>query len=240
MKLKWKRKSKAQQSPSAMDQKDTTCSPQQQLTANATGSWTLYSTCSKTPLDRFIDVYERREYERLIITGNPPRSALLEAWEKLFQEFNDLRKDDTYAVNTDKIVEINKLRLKVEFATKCVQLFEQGIYSEEYNKMLKKIGVRVTLNPDDEVQFYEGVQRIVTQIRKWMNDIEELHIELTRIQENMPKVDNDQSFFDEMLIILSKENGFWIKSHEITVAQFVKMENRLKEANEKKLLKNGN
>lgn len=206
----------------------------------STGSWTLYTSCHKIPLNLFRECYCENNLQALIIKGHPPLTELQNAWEKLYEEFNDLRKGDNYQASTDKIYEINKLRLKIEFTQKVLQLFQSSVYSKDVNEKLKAIGINIDLNPDNEKDFYTGVKKIVSKVKKWYTDLEELRVELGNIQVNEVQDYSINDYFDDTLDAISKFNGYRVKETDVTVAQFLRMDNRLKEYNKRKEFSNGN
>lgn len=236
---KQKQKSKRRLWPFVKESKDTISSMPLPPTANATELWMLYTTCDDTPLEIFMHCFCRRELQRLVKQGSPPIEILLLTWENLYKEFNELRSDDVYKENTDKVTEVNKLVLKIEFAKLVIQLFKNKFYSAEVNDMLRKIGIDIQLNPDDEKLFIKGLERVNTRLKKWMVDVEELHIEIANLQQGHVDDFNGYNFFYDTLQALSKFNGYGIKPSDVSVGQFIRMENHLKQANLKQQL-NGN
>lgn len=202
-------------------------------------SWTLYRTCNKLPLDKFIECFCDNNYEVLIISGNPPTEELLLAWRELYSEFTDMMKDENHMYIRDTVDKINIITGKIEFG-KAVIKYLQSEFREDIVSMLKSLGISIKLNPDNLVEYFKGVKRIVVQVKKWMVDLEECHIELSRAQEKNIQEGTNYDFFYDTLNAISKYNGYAVKPCDIVVAQFCKMVLRLKEANQKQQLKNGN
>lgn len=202
-------------------------------------SWTLYTTCNRLTVDLLIRCLCYKEYEALILTGNPTPEDLQQQWEKIYAEFSELMGDENYSIIKDYVKEINILDAKIKFAKFTLPLL-YDYYCPEILKMLQGIGIKEKLNPDDEIAYYAGIDRIITKIKKMEVDLEELHIDFARTQDdNDEKQGTNEDFFDTTLNVLSKTQGYHIKPADITVTRFVKLYHALKKANQLNSLRNG-
>lgn len=175
----------------------------------------------------------------LVISGKPPAEVVISTWEQIYGEFNDQLKDENHLYIRETVDKINILTGKIEFCRAVIK-YLQSEYRDDIMDMLKKVGIDIKLNPDNEVEYYKGLNRIITRTKKLMIDLEECHIELSRAQESQVKEGTNYDFFYDTLNAISKFNGYAVKPKDIVVSQFTKMITRLKEANQKQQLRNGN
>jgi hypothetical protein len=175
-------------------------------------------------LDKFIVCLCEKDLSPLIIEGNPSKTELQDAWQKIYDEYADALKTKEQRGMKNLVTEVTILQQRVFAIHACV--FRLSIqHSEEIVTELKKwINVREKLKPDNKEQYEKDLQSILTRCQSKYEI--ELKQRLKELDESLPKGETekvDKWYFERMCVQLSKHMGISINKFKTTVASFVFM-----------------
>lgn len=188
----------------------------------------LYQDC-RVPLDIFLDCLFDKEYDRLIIKGEPSEENLITAWESIYLEFSELTTNGSGNELFQKTVEINYLSTKLYVVRKILQHLYIA-YSEVNVKILYHYGVAGTLNSlDSYEERCKKLNLISKKIRTWETDMQTLHKEFEQLQGEGTANQGGRDYFEDGLSSLSAFRKYSILEKDITVRQFIKGLNQLEQ-----------
>jgi hypothetical protein len=193
----------------------------------ASSPWILYQDCRVT-LEVFLTCLFDKDFSGLIISGIPPHTALMEAWNKIYLEYHQLTTGTSDSPMTDKIKLIEGLNGKVILIEAAVRHLAMT-WDEEVVKMLNFFGMRCDLKPDDSTEImYRKLNSILTRAKRFVVQSEVEQQALQELQTEAAKDGgNGRDDFEETLLSCSKFQGYAVKPNEITVAAFCKLQKRM-------------
>ena len=203
----------------------------------STPSSTLYRTCSKLPLELFLDCLYDQAYEVLIIKGEASTDELKEAWSKIYLEYCSLNQDSQFNEVFDTQKKINLLIANIELVDGIIKhlwfSFDQRLVD-----ILNEKQLRCTVTEDDKDDvLYNKLKTVVGRAKRWIIDLELLRHNFDQIQvEETEKT--QRTYYDDICLVLGKEHGYHIKKSEVTVSEFVRMMIKLDEKYKRQLALN--
>lgn len=199
----------------------------------------LFTRCSQTPLDVFIDALVNKNLDRLVIYGKATQKQISDAWELLFTEYCEISGSPQYQRLVHLLRTIGSTRAKLLSVRACIAVLSHR-YSERSVQTLRLFGYKYSFNVNDKISYANDLKSLEQKIKTSelsLIQTEKEYYELLNESENS----NDDNYFPQTLIELSKYMGFRINPREITVSEFVLMQKRmLKEYEIIKNKKNGN
>lgn len=201
--------------------------PSKQSAAAAT-SLTLYQSCSKCPLDVFLDCLFDGDYKRLVIEGSITDEQLYNVWQNLYTEYCELSNGDGVSDHLELMKETNLLLSKaamVDAAVACLRCY----YDDELVAILEAFQLRSGITPgDDEETIQKKLEKVLVRAKKLMAQYDAKKQELQAL-ENKNKKGSSRDEYEDSLAAISKEMGYHVRASEITVARFVRQSQQLKE-----------
>lgn len=202
-----------------------------------TSSSTLYLTCAKTPLEVFIDCLVDGYYEGLIISGNPNEEELKEAWNNIYLEYCSLMQENQHNEVFELIKEINSLNAKITLVDTCVRHLAYN-FDQQIVDILNELRLRCNLLETDQGEkLLKKLDGVISRAKKWLVEIQVAEAKLQTLQEK-DKENNPREYFYDMLMVISKQNGYHAKSSDITVYEFCRHIKKLNEKFQRELVKN--
>lgn len=190
----------------------------------------LYSDCHKLMLDRFIQIIAEGDLKLLIISGKPSQELLEETWSNIYADYIGLIRDDgakeMYKAQRDIIQWQNKFD-RIEM---IVQLLAKRPFTGLI-ELLKKMGYSYAFNYNDMASYWADLNAVYQRSKTLLSQIVLRKKDLDRLQEKDAKAEKVEPVdqFDIMLISLSEHYKYEVQPHNLTVARFAKMMNRVKE-----------
>jgi hypothetical protein len=192
----------------------------------------LYQDCNECPLDVFIDCLINHKLERLIKSGEASQKELSEAWEKLFIEYCDLSGDK----NMKHLIHLSKnigyLQCRILAAQLCVYVLSNR-KSDACVEQLKLMGFNGNFN---EASIADDLKSVIATVKSFEIDLQRKALEYEKIVNEGGKAKLESSYFDNMLVDLSKFMGFRLKKNELTVNEFMSIKSKYQK--EMELLQN--
>lgn len=180
------------------------------------------------PLEKFIFILDKGDLSQLIISGKPSRKALVEAWDNIFEGYQQAMnsKRSKQFLNSIRYVVMMKNRLLI--LKRLVRANSYG-YNRDLSELLNQNGIRTRVS---YVTMERDLLRVLTEIKGMESNISAREEEL-KSEENT----NIRGDFSRLLLRLSEHYGFNYNAKEHSVYDFceaVKMMNEsIKEANKK-------
>jgi hypothetical protein len=186
----------------------------------ASSPFVLYRSCGQFPLSRFIRVLVDSDYAQLIISGKPNQRELLAAWRQINLEYISIL--DVPEVNF--IMELQASIVVIEaklFITEKIISTLYIIHDDRLTAMLRGLGFDFVFDPTDRVVYFKSLDDVDQQAGAWRLELEQKDVELKELEskdEDGKKFTDD--YFDDILMVLSKSQGYHIRTADITASQF--------------------
>lgn len=191
----------------------------------------LYENCNQLMLDRFIQIIVEGDLRLLIIEGDPSNEILKETWEYIYAEYTSLINDDNSTEIYKAIRDINMWKMKFQRIEMFVSLLSQRPYPLLIIE-LKKMNYNYAFNHNDIQSYKADLNAVYNTAKTLLIQISNREKDLERLQKQDRQNDKKEKpvdQFDIMLISLSEHAGYQVQPHKLTVSQFAKMMNRVKE-----------
>lgn len=177
----------------------------------------LYQACNECPLDVFIDCLVDGKLERLVKSGKASQKELVEAWEKIFIEYCDLSGES----NIKRLIYLSKnigyLRSRIIAIQLCVYVLSTK-KSDSCIDQLKNMGFN--MNFSDE-SMLEDLKKVIAASKSHELELTIKSTEYEKMVNQGEKAKIKSSYFDNLLIDLSRFMGYRIKKNELTVNEFI-------------------
>lgn len=197
---------------------------------SGSSSWTLFRD-GRIWLDRFIDVLHHREFNRLIIEGNPPEEALKEAWDAIYMEYCELMNDGSYNELLEKSKEVQMLNGRITLIDGIVKHL-RITYDAVLVNVLKDMAIPCDLQPDDPDPEFK-LKKVLAWGKRLVIQMDQARKAVSEAQADKQGELGD-NYFDDWLLALSKSYGYMVKAKDITLVQFCRAIKKLNKEAEKK------
>lgn len=180
-----------------------------------------YKTCGTLPLPRFIRVMVDRDYSQLIIKGAPAEKDLITAWRQISFEYLVIL--DIPEVNYQVELQASMRVLEVKLVLTDFILTTLSILPERrLTDILVQLGFDdLAFDPMDPLTYHRNLQAVKERAGGWEIELQQKEAELQELESKTPdgKAFNDD-YFDDILMALSKAQGYHIKPIDLTTSQF--------------------
>lgn len=177
----------------------------------------LYSKCSHTPMQVFIDVQISRDLAHLVVSGEYDTEKLLETWEEIIEEYKILTKEGVSEY-------LFKLKQSVEYLDKRLVILSTIL---NWLKDRPSPAVAELLEQEFGYTFEGNVDIIWNKAKRDLHTLKIREAELNKYSESTPVDQTEQDWIDNMGI-LSQYQGFKFNSKTETVAEYISLLNRFK------------
>lgn len=188
-------------------------------------------------MDKYLDCLFDNELSVLVIEGTPPEDQLKDAWNKIYVESCQLSQNSSYNEVFELSKAIDELRAKIYIVDGIVSHLQLA-YSVELVSILNSLGLNCDLKAEHIGRtLIQKLNAVVGRSKKWWLMLEQKQKLLDKTREkNTDKMDRND--FEDQLLELGKFLGYHVKASEITVTQFYRGLNRMKERNDIEMVKN--
>lgn len=181
----------------------------------------LYQDC-RVPLDIFLECMFDKDYSRLIRSGRPDRSEVLEAWGKIYVQYADMVNDESGNDAYDLTIEINYLAAKVFIVDKCVKHFMVS-WNDELFKILRYYGVSCGLKLEDDIDTRSAkLANTVAMAKRWNVQLDVLWKQFNELQDNSETNKSGIEAFEDNLSSISAFRKYSVLAKDISVRQYIK------------------
>lgn len=196
----------------------------------------LYQSCSEVMLDVFIDCLFDENYSLLIKSGNPAKEDVTEAWRKIFTEYCELMNDKNFNELLEVIKDLNILMAKISFInTACDHLVM--MYDADIIKALNNFGLKSNLNENDNLDIRaDKINMVLIKAKKFVVQLQQKQKEYDKIKADTKYATRE--YFQDLLLIVSKEYKYAVQPSQITAYQFCKSIMQINEKYNKIEMKN--
>lgn len=180
----------------------------------------LYTACSNTPLDVFIDCLVNNNLRRLIIHGHYESHELNRAWQRIWHEYCELSGNNQFlsAINLIKKAGYLKGRLfAIQLACQVLSL-KHDEFCIEY---LKKQGYNYNFDHNDPEYLQKDLDTVIRRTASIELEIMRTEKEIQKIEETSGGRKVDESYFNIALSRLSKYQGYHIDRSKTMVSEFI-------------------
>jgi hypothetical protein len=184
----------------------------------------LYQKCSEFTVDRFISVVVDNDFSVLVKTKGAIKAKkkhLIEAWDKIYSEYSELLQNDEQKVYLVLIKERCALQSKIYVTQLLVESISKR-YNEESLKVLKRLGFEF---PFTKKSYIKDLNKVLTLIKS--DQLQLVSVE-TQLKPFMKDVKINRSDILDLLILLSKHNGYAIKEEDTTLQSYISHLNAFK------------
>lgn len=171
-------------------------------------------------LDRFIRILVDQDFSLLVISGKPTPQELKETWRQISLEYVTIL--DIPEVN--QVMEVQAAILVLESKLLLTEKIISTLYiihDDRLTAMLRGLDFDFPFDPMDRATYYKNLEDVDQRAGAWRLELEQKEAELKELQitdETGKKFTDD--YFDDILMILSKSQGYHIRMTEITASQF--------------------
>lgn len=184
----------------------------------------IYKNCSELPLDIFLNILYTDNVSKL--KKSPlffvSKKKLKKVWGDIYDEYSDLSKSEGTTAFFQLLKQKTTLQNKIFITQTCIDSLKEN-YSEELVKVLKKLGYN----------FKFTRETLASDLKKVVAKSKPLLIRLKKLEENITPYlnaeDLKKSDFEDILVSLSKFQGYRLDKKQITVSEFVNILNNYKE-----------
>jgi len=145
------------------------------------------------------------------------QKELAEAWEKLFIEYCDMSGDK----NMKHLIYLSKtigyLQSRILAAQLCVYVLSNR-KSDSCVEQLKLMGFNGNF---DEASMVDDLKLVIAAVKSFEIDLQRKTLEYEKIVNEGGKAKISGSYFDNLLVDLSRFMGYHLKKNELTVNEFV-------------------
>lgn len=187
-------------------------------------SWRLYRDC-RIELDRFLDAHFDKDYERIVISGEPTEAAIKEAWSTIYLQFSEMAQVGNYNELFDKTMKVQELNGRITVLDGIVQHL-QICYDPMLVAVVNEMGIYLVLDrSEDPIRKLKIVQG---RVKRMILDMEKMEKELEVLQKIKGSASGREEY-EDWLAIMSKSSGYAVRAKDISVAQYLRNQRRLNE-----------
>lgn len=186
-------------------------------------SFSLYHTCAELPLPKLIRILVDGDLSHLIISGKPSGQELSKTWAAIRLEYISILDLPNVRYTVELGAEIAILETKLYLTDKILTTL-YIIYDDRLTAMLRGLGFDFPFDPADRIAYYKSLQAVDEQKGGWEIELEQKRAEMREIE----KVDGEgreitDEYFDDILAVLSKSQGYHLKASDLSASQFAAM-----------------
>jgi len=182
----------------------------------------MYTRCSQTPLDVFIDALVNKNLSRLVIYGKATYKQINDAWEQLFTEYCELSGSPQYQRLVNLSREIGGLQSKLLSIRLCVKVLGYR-YSTRAVSTLRRFGYNYKFNLQDPEGYLRDIKAVMTKSKSVEIALDQSLVEYDKLLKESDGKNLTEDYFQKALVELSKFMGFRVNAREVTVSEYVAM-----------------
>jgi len=176
----------------------------------------LYSKCTNTPMQVFIDVQVSKDVKYL---GDGTQEELLESWGSIIEEYQSLTND----TSSNYLFELRK---SIEYLDKRLVILRISLdYMEKHNSKLVADWIA------DEYGYTGDSVAIWNRAKSEMHKLKIKEAELEKQQAASPQTEHSAFDWIKNIEVLSQFRGFKFNTKEETIAEYIALLNNFKIAN---------
>jgi hypothetical protein len=203
---------------------------------NNTISLKLYRTCEACPLQVFLDCLFDNDFSGLIVRGEASPQQMQQAWQELYQEYCEISDSQGLQQSVTAIKELNIGLSKIMFLDAALKVLELAV-APDVVAMLNENGIKTNITgTETRPELLKKIELAKTRAKKWVIEVEQAKKNVEALAKTNETNRASRSYYHDVLMLISKDSGFYVRPQDISVAQFVRESNRL----HKKTLRNGN
>ena len=203
---------------------------QQQDFTKSSSTLPLIDSCDKLKLDLFIEI---------TLTGNTEllgEGEHVEAWEKIRTEYAELIGDISYKLMLSLFKEIQYINNKLHVIQTIVDHM-QNYYHEDFKKILDIYGFVYNWDVSNKTVYDKQLKMIVSRSKTFLVQLESKRKEWEQLSKKNNGEQITRTYFEDVLLMLSKEQGYHLRANEISVYQFARLINLAKKHDGKRASK---
>jgi hypothetical protein len=174
----------------------------------------------------------------MVKSGRPAQKDLAAAWNAIRMEYISILDLPNVRYTVQLSAEITILEAKLYLTdeiltTLCI------IHDDRLVAMLRGLGFDMPFDPMDRIAYYKSLQAVDEQKGAWSLELEQKEAEMRQIEQtDVDGTPITDDYFDDILMILSKAQGYHIKPADLTASQFAVLLKRHKAKNDQRRYEN--
>ncbi len=180
----------------------------------------LYTRCSQTPLEVFIDVLVNKNLNRLVRYGKATQNQMNEAWELIFTEYCEISGSPQYQRLLNLSREIGGLQSKLLSIQLCIRVLGYR-YSSKCVATLRRFGYNYRFNLQDPEGYLKDIKAVMTKSKSVELALDQSLVDYNKLMKESDGKNLSEEYFQKALVELSKFMGFRIDAKEISVGEYV-------------------
>lgn len=180
--------------------------------------------CSELTLQRFIKCLMTADYDQLILKDNyikPKKKDLILIWIEIYQEFTDLGASNEGNAYLSLVKQKTILNNKIYLINVCLESLKMR-FNIDLVKVIKKLGIKGRFTKKS-IEY--DLPRAYIQLKSMIGRLKKIDNSLIPFTSGEEMTESD---FQEILVILSKFQGYRLNAEEITVTEYVHILNSYK------------
>jgi len=192
---------------------------------------TFHRSCSTLTLDRFINVLLSGNLLYLIIEGEPSEKDLIDAWNRIADEYSELINSDKNLNTFETYKKLESVKFKLFYITITLDYLKHE-YDQELAETLAEMGYHFIQLVPDRKDYLGQIFKVETEAKYLIvllpQYINEYNI-LMKDQDVEVGVKRTVMDYEKELMILSKFQGYRIRKEQTTVTEYAAIVNNYME-----------
>jgi len=201
-----------------------------------------YQHINQLPLNKFIDVVVDGNIYALVISGDPTKDQLLQAWNDIVLQFADAIKDQESRLFFQKERELNIIRLTHHQILECIKLLER-IYAKQFADMLNRLlGSSFKFNVLTAQEYDKELRAAYSRSKGIKIDMNLKEMAYEKMKQKFEETGKKptREYYQGVLITLSDYARYPILETTITVYEFCERIRRINYINDQQKMKKNN
>lgn len=199
----------------------------------------LIQRLSETPIAVFKQAYCNENLAGLILSGQPTKEQLLEAWNELFFEYASTIKSDNSDYTFQLAKEIGLIEHHINYVDYAVYLL-RNMYDEDVTGELVSLGYFHLSYTEDKDQWNAQLDKVISLCKTKVFDLEQMIEEYKRLQKTTDGKKQTEEEFNQNVLQLARYQHYRIDQLTTMMDEYVSIfNNMLSESKARERLNNG-
>src|ERR1044072_1332294 len=191
----------------------------------------LYLSCNDLTVDRFLACLCKKDYRKLVISGEPTEEQLTTAWLTIVTEYNELKNIDiSESKNWAASKELVRLHNHLYLLQQCIDFLTHR-YSHSIASSFRRLGYRLKITSDNPqpADYMEQLFIAAETAKTKYIEIQQYNKQLKDfVKENEEAIPRYEVFEKTLTLIEEMQHTVYDFS-TLTVSKFVQLENKYRE-----------
>lgn len=185
-----------------------------------------YRNLVDLPLSKFIEITTTGLLYPLIISGEPSKQELAEAWESIIEQYSSHMGNAEQQLYLSLYKEINKLSAAIEEVRICVHWLKDGYNGRLVSRLNNVLGTTFTFDIKRPEEYDKNLQKCINRSKGFKVNLDLKMAQFEAIKQKQEATDQatpTKEYYQSILITLRGSEGYFIESEKISVFEFCEM-----------------